>query len=721
MATETPLQSSLSDAHVSRLSRRMLRVLIVEDSANDAELMAYELKKYGLSFTWDRVATEAEFVAELSQRVDLVLADYHVPGFGAVRALEILQERALSIPLVVVSGTIGEEAAASIVKCGATDYVLKSQLALLGGRAARALQGLRKIAYFSMEIALESDISTYSGGLGILAGDTIRSAADLQVPMVAVSLIHRMGYFRQQLDARGWQTEQPAQWPVEDLLDKLPVSISVKLEARTVHLYIWKYDVKGVTGYVVPVYLLDSNVPENSEWDRNLTNQLYGGDWYYRICQEIVLGVGGVEALRRLGYDRIERYHMNEGHASLLTIALLQEQARRAGRDQVNINDLAAVRHKCIFTTHTPVPAGHDQFPLNALSRLLWCRDDPLKTFTSETALHVFGKRAPNEDNQSDHQIDTTVNLTFLALNLSRYVNGVAKKHGEISQMMFAGYQVDAITNGVHVNTWACPSIQALFDRYIPDWRQDNFSLRYAASIPCGEIREAHRAAKKELAAFVNQREHGRMSEDVFTIGFARRATAYKRPDLLFTDLDRLRKAGRSFGRLQIVFSGKAHPRDNDGKVLIKKIFEMKEQLEDDVIISFIENYDMDIAKRIVAGVDLWLNTPRPPMEASGTSGMKAAINGVPSLSILDGWWLEGHIEGVTGWSIVEEKRNQEDDETSGSAACLYRKLEDEIMPLFYERPDQFARIMQYAIALNGSFFNTQRMLQQYVLRAYFP
>lgn len=705
----------------SKPRKRLLRVVIIEDNDNDAELIAVELKKQGFEYEWVQVSKEAEFMTELAMQPDLILADYTMPGFGAIRALEIVQENARFIPFVVVSGTIGEEAAVSIVKRGATDYVLKGQLNQLGKKVALALQGTRTIAYFSMEIALESDIPTYSGGLGILAGDTIRSAADLQVPMVAVSLAHRYGYFQQRIDAEGWQKELPEVWPIEDLLEEMPTPVSINLEGRTVHLRIWKYAVKGVSGFCVPVYLLDSNCSENSEFDRTLTNQLYGGDWYYRMCQEAILGIGGVEALRALGYQKIERFHMNEGHASLLTMALLREQAQKAGRTRVEIEDLAAVRQKCIFTTHTPVPAGHDQFPLTAISQLLWHGGDPAGTFSPDTLFRVFGKRATEITAEKGKESIPEVNLTYLALNLSRYVNGVAKKHGEISRMMFAGYQVDAITNGIHAATWASPSIKELFDRYIPDWRQDNFNLRYAASIPRKEIWEAHREAKKELVALVNQRERGRMDAEIFTIGFARRATAYKRPDLLFSDIEHLRQIGRKFDTIQVLFSGKAHPADQGGKAIIKRIFEAKEELENDVVISFVEDYDMDIARKIVSGVDLWLNTPHPPMEASGTSGMKAALNGVPSLSILDGWWIEGHIEGVTGWSIASEPQTSEAEEGSRSAKSLYEKLEHDIIPLFYREEDRYAAVMQHAIALNGSFFNTHRMLQQYVLRAYFP
>lgn len=710
-------QVPVSDTKSQTLIKPPIRVLIAEDSELDAELMARELIRHGFKIEWKRVDTEREFVAQLEHPPDLILADYTMPEFGAVRALQLLQENALNIPMIVVSGTIGDDAAVAIVRQGASDYVLKNHMAQLGRHTALALQGQRKIAYFSMEIALESSVPTYSGGLGVLAGDTIRSAADLQVPMVAVSLVHHQGYFRQRLDQSGWQMEDPVNWAVEQNLEEMPVFTPINIEDRTVLIKVWKYDVRGVGGYVVPVYLLDTDISPNSEWDRKLTHALYGGDWYYRLCQEAVLGVGGVQVLRAMGYDGIERFHMNEGHASLLTLALLQEQAQKNGRDRIEINDVAAVRQKCIFTTHTPVPAGHDHFPLNALSKVLWCRSDPTEAFSAHGAVRVFGLRAEKKD---DLEPNSTVDMTYLALNMSRYVNGVAKKHGEVSRQMFEGYRIDAITNGVHVGTWTSTPMQTLFDRYIPDWKQDNFSLRQAESIPREEIWSAHQKAKRDLIALIEQLQGAKLDESVFTIGFARRATAYKRPDLFFFDIERVKRIHREVGRMQFVFAGKAHPSDMDGKRAIQRIVAMKEQLKDDIQIVFIENYDMEIARYVVSGVDLWLNTPQPPLEASGTSGMKAALNGVPSLSILDGWWIEGLIEGVTGWSIDSGKSASEDAERALSAASLYGKLEQHILPLYYHDHDGFIAVMQHAIALNGSFFNTQRMLQQYVLRAYF-
>lgn len=575
----------------------------------------------------------------------------------------------------------------------------------------------KKIAYFSMEIGLDLEMPTYSGGLGILAGDTIRSAADLKVPMVAVTLLYRKGYFYQRLDETGWQREEPVQWIIEDCLEEMPQRASVVIEGRTVQIRPWRYEVEGVGGFKVPVYFLDVNLSENSEWDRTLTDFLYGGDQYYRLCQEVILGIGGVRMLRALGYDRIERFHMNEGHSSLRTLELLDEEARKAGRKSVTRSDIEAVKAKCIFTTHTPVPAGHDQFPTDLMRRVLGERDDFLDmkdVFCTDLVAHVLRQRV--SDLNDVIRGENKLNMTYLALNLSHYVNGFAKKHGEVSKLMFAEYTIDAITNGVRAATWTAESFQKLYDDHIPGWRQDNFSLRYALSIRKQEIWNAHMETKKRLIEYVNRETNIGMGADVFTIGFARRAATYKRADLLFTDIERLKSISSKAGPFQVIYAGKAHPQDQGGKEVIKRIFQVREVLKNAVRIAYMENYDMELGKMMTSGVDIWMNTPQFPLEASGTSGMKAALNGVPSLSILDGWWIEGCIEGVTGWSIGEKGSA----DASKDAASLYSKLEEIIIPMFYHGRDRFIDVMLHSIALNGSFFNTQRMIQQYVLNAYF-
>ena len=555
------------------------------------------------------------------------------------------------------------------------------------------------VAYFSMEICLEQAIPTYSGGLGILSGDTLRSAADLGAPVVGVSLLHREGYFEQHLDASGNQTEAPVKWKPEAILEPVDARVTVQIEGRVVHVRAWKYVIRGVTGHQVPVYLLDTQLPENGEWDRTLTDELYGGDSRYRLCQEVVLGMGGAAMLRALNLDADLNYHLNEGHSALLTLCLLQWQLEERSGFAPEEDDLEQVRRRVIFTTHTPVPAGHDKFPLDMVKRVLG--DAPYKLL--ETA----------------ELIDPTeLNMTHLVLRLSRFVNGVAMKHREVSQVMFPSFPIDSITNGVHAGTWTAPAFQAMFDRRIPEWRTDNLYLRYAVGIPLEEIRTAHTEAKTRFLAEVKSRTGVELDPKVFTIGFARRATPYKRADLVFTDTQRLAQIAETVGPIQIVYGGKAHPHDLGGKELIRHIYQAANRLAKKVKVVYVENYEMAFAALMVAGVDLWLNNPMKPLEASGTSGMKAALNGVPSLSVLDGWWIEGHVEGVTGWSIGG---SDPDGDQSTDAGEIYLKLERVILPLYYGLPFAYAEVMRSSIALNGSFFNTQRMVEQYVRNAYFP
>jgi len=557
------------------------------------------------------------------------------------------------------------------------------------------------IAYFSMEVGVDPALPTYAGGLGVLAGDIVRAAADLKLPLVAVTLIHRKGYFRQRLDAAGRQREEPAGWNVEAALEPLPTRVTVTIGGRQVVVRAWQRRVGGVDGGTVPVYFLDTDVEENEPEDRALSHFLYGGDAAYRLSQEAVLGIGGVRMLRALGYNRVLRFHLNEGHSALLIMELVSERLRATGRTTVDDADLEGVRRMCVFTTHTPVPAAHDQFPPDLAERILG------PTLTTQL-LHrcCYGG---------------AVNMTYLALNFSGYVNGVAMRHGEISRQMFGGYDIDAITNGVHAATWVSPSFAALFDRRIPAWRRDNLSLRYAASIPRHEIWDAHVAAKLRLIELVNRVQSPPFDPAALTVGFARRASAYKRADLIVSDVDRLRAVASRAGRLQIVFAGKAHPRDEGGKQVIQRVFRARDVLRDEIAISYLEDYDMAQASVLTAGADVWLNTPHPPLEASGTSGMKAALNGVPSLSVLDGWWVEGHVEGVTGWAIGGDgTRSPEHPVTSVThAAALYDALERTVLPLFYHHRDGFIDVMRHAIALNGSFFTAQRMLQEYVIKAY--
>ncbi len=558
-----------------------------------------------------------------------------------------------------------------------------------------------KIAYFSMEIALDPAIPSYGGGLGILAGDMLRSAADLELPMVAVTLAHRKGYFRQRLDAEGNQTEEPDPWdPAIASLQPVEAKFMVRIEGREVAVQAWQYNIHGMSGFVLPVYMLDADLPENSDWDRTLTDTLYGGDQRYRLCQEALLGIGGVQLLRSIGLNP-NSYHMNEGHAAFLTLALLEETLKLRRYTVPVEADVEVVRRRCVFTTHTPVEAGHDRFP--------W-----------ELVRQVLGDSRAILLQSSGFAAENALNMTDLAIHFSRYVNGVAMRHGEVSQGMFPHFPIHAITNGVHAATWASPPFHDLFDREIPEWRRDNAYMRYAVGIHVEEIRKAHALAKSALIREVQKRTGLLLDESVLTIGFARRAATYKRADLLFRDTERLKAISRSAGPIQVVYGGKAHPADLGGKALIQRVIQAAAGLRDDIKVIYLENYNMSLALLITSGVDLWLNTPQRPQEASGTSGMKAALNGVPSLSVLDGWWVEGCVEGVTGWAIGYDTKI-DGDESVAESVSLYEKLEQKIIPMYYRAPEAYAQIMRSCIALNASFFNTHRMLSQYKANAYAP
>ena len=552
------------------------------------------------------------------------------------------------------------------------------------------------IAYFSMEIALRPEMRTYAGGLGILAGDTTRSCADLELPVVFVTLASRAGNFRQKLDAEGRQSEEPDWWEPERWCTPLTVAIAIEIESRPVWIRPWLYIETAPHGYRVPILLLDTDLDVNGADDRTLTHFLYGGDETYRLKQEIVLGIGGLRILRALGFD-LDTYHLNEGHAALLTLELLNHW-RVPPEDLIADEppyDIAEVRARCVFTTHTPVEAGQDRFSYELFERLL-------PDFVAIDTL----KRLAGEDR---------LNMTRLALNLSDYVNGVAARHAETTQHMFPGYRIRAITNGVHVGTWAHPAFARLYDNHIPLWRHEPERLVRALQLPEDEVWQCHRAARDALV------ERGRTATGAILdpalpiLGFARRMTGYKRPLLLFTDIDRF--AGIAAHQpFQLVMAGKAHPRDGEGREAIRQLFALFARLKGSITCVFLPDYDMELAKILVAGSDVWLNTPLPPLEASGTSGMKAALNGVLNLSILDGWWIEACIEGVTGWSIGEDGDGGPDRQ---SAALLYDKLERVVLPLYASDPAHWRMMMKQAIAHIASYFNSQRMMRRYATEAY--
>ena len=552
-----------------------------------------------------------------------------------------------------------------------------------------------RIAYFSMEIALESDIPTYSGGLGMLAGDTVRSAADLSIPIVAVTLVSRRGYFRQQLTANGEQSETPDSWEPASRVTPLEAHVAVHIEGRPVWVTGWLYVQTCAQGSRVPVILIDSDLPQNGADDRALTHQLYGGDARYRLKQELLLGIGGVRLLSALGFE-VRHYHMNEGHSALLTVELLRRLALPARdlRSGDSLYDIPRVREMCTFTTHTPVEVGHDRFPYDLIQ-------DVVGPLVDADVLRSLA--GANE-----------LNLTRLALNMSQYINGVAERHAETSRRMFPGYAVHAITNGVHAETWVNAAFAALYDQHVPRWRHEPETLvRAECCVPDDAVWQAHRRAKEQLLAEIAGRGVT-LDPERPIFGFARRMTAYKRPDLLFADIERLRELARH-APFQLVIAGKAHPHDEPGKALIRLVHERLRSLQAEIPSVYLANYDMRLAKLMVAGVDVWLNTPQPPLEASGTSGMKAALNGGPSLSVLDGWWVEGCIEGVTGWAIADGEAHAFADD----ASALYEKLERAVLPAYYGERRAWIAVMKGAIAKCGSLFTSHRMMRRYAVDAY--
>lgn len=551
-----------------------------------------------------------------------------------------------------------------------------------------------RIAYFSMEIALRNEIRTYTGGLGVLAGDTMRCAADLRLPLVAVSLVSRAGHFQQIIEPAVGQLEHPEPWDPRQWMRPLDAKIAVTIEGRTVWIGAWLYVLESQLGGRAPVVLLDTALDENAPEDREITHYLYGGDGRYRLKQEIVLGIGGVRMLHALGFE-IRQFHMNEGHSAMLGLELLRRFSYAAADVQPGepAYDLPRVRALCSFTTHTPVEAGHDRFPYPLVESVLG------EAVDLGVLKHLAG--------------DGDLNMTRLALNLSEFVNGVAKRHAEVSTKMFPGYHVQAITNGVHPYTWTAKPFRALYDEHLPGWcHEPELLVRAECCIPDVKVWEAHLACKRELLDAVRSLTGVSLDATLPTIGFARRMTSYKRPDLLFEDIGRLASiaAERPF---QVVLAGKAHPMDTGGKALIRQLLAHALELSGRVPVVYLPDYDMDLARLMVAGVDVWLNTPLPPLEASGTSGMKAAFNGVPSLSVLDGWWIEGCIEGVTGWAIVGA-------DGSPGAPALYDKLQRVVLPLYdLGAPQPWIQLMKGAMSKNAPYFNSHRMMRRYATEAY--
>lgn len=544
------------------------------------------------------------------------------------------------------------------------------------------------VAYFTMEIGLSADIPTYAGGLGMLAADLMLSAADLKIPAACVTLRWQHGYMKQVIRADGTQAYSQVDWDPSKRLHLLPEKVTVHLEGRDITVGAWTLSLKREQ-HEVPIIFLDTNVPENSPDDRRITEQLYGGDGYMRLRQEAVLGIGGVRMLRALGYKDIGTFHMNEGHAAFLTLELLRER---------NFDD-DAVRSSCAFTTHTPVAAGHDVFPYD----MAW------KILGDNLPWHI--KKLAGDD---------ALSMTKLALHLSRKSFAVSKVHGMVSNRMFVNEHIDYITNGVHLARWASPEMQALLDTHIPGWEEKPELLSmHCRAIPDEQLRAVHLSAKKRLIDEVNKHASVPFDTDTLTIAGARRVVSYKRPELLYTNLERLKEV--CGGKVQIIHAGNAHPADPFGQEVIQRMIERSRTLKDSVRIAYLPNYNPDLATLMVSGADVWLNTPTRLHEASGTSGMKAAVNGTINFSTLDGWWIEAfERDPESGWRIGPLSSALSADDTRAlDAEDLYTELQYEIIPEFnYPDGIRWARRMKRSIGLAG-YFNTHRCIKECLNKAW--
>jgi glycogen phosphorylase len=603
-------------------------------------------------------------------------------------------------------------------------------------------------AYFCAEFGLVDCLPIYSGGLGVLAGDHLKSASDIGLPLVGVGLLYQEGYFAQYLNADGWQQER---YPINDFynmplhLERNPDGSELRIEVdypgRTVYARIWRVQVG-----IVPLYLLDTNIEPNNPYDHDITDELYGGDLDMRIHQEMMLGIGGVRALKALGYNPTV-YHLNEGHSAFLILERIRKLMQEEGLSFAQAKQVAQATQ--VFTTHTPVSAGFDLFP-----------PDKAMYYVGHYA-NIFGLSREEFlalGREDTSNLESPFSMAALALKTSSFTNGVSQLHGEVSRVMFQGLWKDlplpevpitAITNGVHARSVVAKSIQELYDRYLgPSWSDkgaDDPLWERVASIPDEELWRNHERCRSELVVYVRERlqKHLRdrgaapvelahaqevLDPGVLTIGFARRFATYKRANLFMRDMERIKKImmGNKDRQLQFVIAGKAHPKDMPGKELIRQIIHQIREAGIGDHVVFVPDYDIYLARMMVAGCDVWLNTPRRPREASGTSGMKASMNGSPNLSILDGWWDEADY-ARTGWPIGHgETYDDPEYEDQVEANALYDLLEQDVVPLFYNRdgegiPRGWVAKMKDAIKLNTPFFNTARMLRDYAIRGYFP
>ncbi len=542
------------------------------------------------------------------------------------------------------------------------------------------------LAFFVMEIGLDG-IPTYAGGLGTLMGDVIHTFADLGIPSFCITLLYKKGYVRQRINQRGEQLDIFEEWDYEGELQPLNMSVELELFGRRQRIKVWQKPIKDSKD--VKVFFLDADVEGNDPEVRKASERLYTEDLRIRLIQEAVLGIGGYRLLEKLG-AHVSLYHINESHSALLILELLNR-----------LKNEEEVRKRVIFSTHTALPVGHDRFPLDLVKACL----------TEYKNLERYAE-------------DGIFDLTRLAERYASLINAVSLKHRFMTERFFPERKVDYITNGVYHKRWVCEEMASLFDAYLPGWDENPYLLMSAYNIPSDLLLEAHRLAKERLVNFVNKNYDANFSYEALTLCVARRMTAYKRVNLLLKDTDRLIRIAQSYGTLQVVFAGKAHPADNMGKEMIRDIHSKMRYIRSktkDLRLVFIEDYDIDIAKLLVAGCDVWLNCPKRPYEACGTSGMKAGMNGVLNFSVWDGWWLEGGIEGVNGWGIgpkphwadLSESNDDED------LQDIYGKLSYIILPLYYKNKDEWVRMMKASIATIGSYFNTYRMVSDYMVKIY--
>lgn len=557
---------------------------------------------------------------------------------------------------------------------------------------------LTEIAYFSMEMMLETDIPTYSGGLGVLAGDLLRSCADMEINAVGMSLVYSGEVFKQHVSQDGSQTFMEVEWRKMDQLTKLTDRVKLSIHGEDVHVGVWRYDIVGIDEHVVPVFLLDTDLPMNSDWAREITRNLYADRGDLRISQEIVLGIGGVKMLRQLGYGNARTYHMNEGHCAFVPLAL---------HEFYDYKD-EPVRQMCTFTTHTPIPEGHDEFDYEFAYRyaepyLPW----HIRDIASKEKLH----------------------MTKLAMNMSKVSFGVSEKHGKVSRHIFPGFEIGNITNGVHHRTWISAAMQDLFELHMPGFLHDPGKLKTSADkIPDDELWNSHMLNKQKLVDYVNRHlfefckddkgmevicDSDYFHPDTLTIAMARRPVPYKRPLLLYHDIEKLLNVAE--GKIQIIQCGKSHPHDQNSLDIVKEILSISNQLRGKIRISYLEDYSPRIARLLVAGADLWMNTPMQPLEASGTSGMKAAMNGVLNFSVPDGWWIEGaRMSPLAGFTIGEEIPGLEASfDNNKDAESIYTQLADTIIPMYYDNRSEWINRMKHAISLGG-YFNTHRCIREY-------